>query len=308
MKANLRIFSTLPTTGIMGGFVFLPFNAAQAIEPPPDDARPPAAILENNGTSHQSSPFLGVVTEALPDMLAEHLEIESGTGVIIRTVCPDSPADKAGLSVNDIILNIADKPVRDPDEVTKFLRKHKAGERISLDLIHKGKPSRVEVTLIERPADEIAANDDTPLLNDIPEEHAARLRDLIEQNLKALDPQLQGDAFFPDARFDGTFRMLRDRMNKNLLDIPQFEIPEGGFQQKSTIRLMDNNGSIELLSDNNNTEATVRDTENNILWSGPWNTEEDKAAAPQEIRDRIERVQSGNSFSFRLENLNPSGD
>ncbi len=292
----------------MGAFVLLPFSSAQAIEPPPDDARPPAAILENNGTSRQSLPFLGVVTEALPEMLAEHLLIESGTGVIIRTVCPDSPADKAGLSVNDIILNIADEPVRDPDEVTKSLRKQKVGDRIPLDLIHKGKPSRVEVTLTERPADEIAANDNAPLLDGIPDDHAARLRDLIEQNLKALDPQLQGDAFFPDARFDGTFRMLRDRMNKNLLDIPQFQIPEGGFQQKSTIRMMDNEGSIEMISDNNITEVTVRDPQNNILWSGPWNTEEEKAAAPKEIRDRIERVQSGNSFSFRFDQLNPSGD
>jgi len=77
---------------------------------------------------------------------------------------------------------------------------------------------------------------------------------------------------------------------------------ESSFQHSSTIRVMDNNGSIEIKSTDNDTEVTVRDGENATVWSGPWNTEEDKAAAPEGIRERIGKVNSGKGggFSFRF--------
>lgn len=299
MKPTTIKFACLTSGKLVGAFVFLPFVAAQAIEPPPDDARPPAAILGKSGNNEdgQSIPYLGVATAKLPDMVAQHLDIEAGTGVIIRTVCPDSPAAKAGLSANDIILSIAGQAVSDPNQLTASLRKHKVGERVSLDLIHKGKPSKVEIILTERPSDEMALLNQSPLLEGMPEDHAQRLRDLIEQNLKAIDPQLQGNPFFADPQFDGAFRMLKERMDEMPSEEPQGNL---GFQSSSTVRISDNEGSIEMKTQGENTEVTVSDATNNIVWSGPWNTDEDKAAAPEDIRNRIERINGGGGFSFRF--------
>jgi hypothetical protein len=53
---------------------------------------------------------------------------------------------------------------------------------------------------------------------------------------------------------------------------------------------MDEQGSIELKSTDGSKEVTIRDKENNITWTGPWDTEQDRAAAPDDVRQRVERL------------------
>jgi len=290
---------------ILTAAVIVPLSSAQAIEGPPDNARPPFELLdkEDNLTPEiaQNLPFLGVVTEAVPALLATHLGLDAGSGVVILTVSPDSPAKKAGLATHDIILSIADEPVGSSDDVTAKVRKHKVGDRIALELIHKGKPSRVEVTLTERPADDnLALREHQPLLDGMLEEQAEHMRQLLDRNLKGLDQLFLEQGMLPDDRMNGAFQMLRDRMNKNLIEPPDLQMREGGFNQ-STMRLNDGQGSVEIKTVDGITEVTVRDTDDNVTWTGNWTTEEDKAAAPPEIRERIEGIQENrNGFSFRF--------
>ncbi len=310
-------FTILSASGIIGGIAIFPFHAALAIEPAADTEKPPAALLgETPGQASDVSnrigrevqenvPFIGLATATLPDMVADHLDIKPGTGVIIRTVCPDSPASKAGLSVNDIILSIAGTAVGDPEAVTSVVRDHKTGDRLALDLIHKGKPAKVEITLAERPAD-LAPLRQEPLLDGLPQAHADRLRGLLDQNNRMFG----NDGGSPEELFENNFRMMKERMNRAFedADVPGIaQDADGGirFQQNSTIRMMDGDGSIEIKSAEGKTEAVVRDTKNQITWSGPWNSEEEKAAAPEDIRKRIDQVNAGKGtgFSFRFGKL-----
>jgi hypothetical protein len=54
--------------------------------------------------------------------------------------------------------------------------------------------------------------------------------------------------------------------------------------------MADANGSVELKSNKDGKEAIVRDPDDEITWSGPWDTEQDKAAAPPEVRERIDAL------------------
>jgi hypothetical protein len=244
-------------------------------------------------------------------MVADHLDIASGSGVIIRTVYPGGPAEAAGLSVNDIILSIDGAAVGNPEAVGSLIREHKVGDPLSLMLIHKGKPARVEVTIGGRPADLIAQLGQEPLLEGIPERHADRLRGLLDQNLKAFGHGRGPSGIFPDAQFEETFRLMRERMNQAMKAASPIE-PNGAggiqFQQSSTIRMMDNMGSIEIKSSGENTEVTVRDLENEMVWTGPWDTDQDKAAVPDDIRERVDRVNAGagRGFGFRFGKLKPA--
>lgn len=311
MNMKFRIFSA---TGLIGSLSVCSLTQAIAIEPPPDDAKPPAALLGDNATpapapaATENIPFVGLATASVPEMVAEHLGIESGTGVMIRTVCPDSPAQKAGLSENDIILSLDGTAVGNPDDFSAAIRSRKVGERLRVDLIHRGKPAKVEVTLTERP-EELTAQFDSGAapLNSIPRDHADRLRGLIEQNLlQPFDGAHPGA--FPDQQFENTFRMMRERMNRAFEE--ETQSGAAGFQQNSTIRLMDNDGSVEIKSSLGATDVTVRGTNNEVVWAGPWNTAEEKEAAPKEIRDRIDRVNSnsGSGFSFRFGKLRSDPD
>lgn len=300
---------TLPSACLIGGFVLCPLAPLPAIEPPPEDAKPPAALLGEERAGNKPAaklPFLGLSTAAIPEMVAEHLGIGADSGVIVRTVCPDSPAVEAGLAVNDIILSINGTSVADPGLFSEKIRAHKAGDKLEIELIRKGKPDKAQVTLAERPAELSAHLEAEPFLEGLPKAQADRLRSLMQQDLQGFGADQPG--ILPDQHLENTLRRMREQMNRALeQEVPPITQGEDGgvrFQQNSTIRLMDNEGSVEIKSSNGDTRVTVRDTANNPVWQGPWNSEKDKDAAPKDIRERIDRVNvgsaNGRGFTFRF--------
>lgn len=301
----------ITVSGFIGGLAVVTLNQARAIEPPPDDAEPPAALFNNTRNSpkprlqegsepksEQNIPFIGLATAAIPDMVSDHLNIELGSGVIVRTVSPGSPAETAGISVNDIILSIGDTAVGNPEALSSAIHERRPGDRIAVSLIHQGRPAKVEVTLIRRPSDLISGVGQELMLEGLPQAHADRLRDLIERHLEGRDQNRgMGLRIFPEQFQD----QLPDIRYPGGLEVPQDQLGdpnENSFQQSSTIRVMDNEGSIEMRATNGATEVTVRDENNQTVWSGPWDSQEDKSSVPESIRERIESVQLGNGFKF----------
>lgn len=302
MKSKNFIFSA---AGIIGSLVFFPFDTGKAIEPPPDTAAPPADMLQDMGRNAElplreaentlEVPFLGLSTAPLPDMVAEHVGLENGSGLIVRTVVPSSPAAEAGLVVNDIIVKVGGQTVDSPEALSSTVRSAKIGDKMPIELIHKGKPEIVEVTLTERPADLLSGGNQDLMLEGLPKLHAEQLRKLMEKNLRGFP----GEGFNREDLFRGFgFPDLQE-----FPDLGQGQAEGSTIQQSSTVRVMDNDGSIEIRTSDGATDVTVRDAKNETVWSGPWNTEEDKAAAPADIRQRVEKVNSGKrGFSFRFRN------
>jgi len=69
----------------------------------------------------------------------------------IQTVSPDSPAEKAGLRVDDVILKIDDRDIGTLDDLTNLLRGKRPGNQVNV-LIRRGQDSMVlSVTLGRRP-------------------------------------------------------------------------------------------------------------------------------------------------------------
>ncbi len=61
---------------------------------------------------------LGVQVQDLDARLARALGQEEGRGAVVTQVVPDSPADKAGLQVGDVLVKIDDKTIHSADELT----------------------------------------------------------------------------------------------------------------------------------------------------------------------------------------------
>lgn len=284
MKSKIIITGT-------GGMAICAFSPAWAIEPPADNAPPPPALVEKaapmpqRAAAKNNSPYIGIATAEVPEMLANHLNLELGTGVVVRTICPDSPASKAGIAIHDVILKLGGTPVPNPEALPGILAKHQPGDTLSVEIIHQGKPASLDMTIGVRPDDAVAELNADPMLDGLPRDQAQRIRDLIEQNLNAFGNQ---------PLLNEQFRELRQQMDQAFLD--DAEVPEAAprpgiqIRQAATIRMMDNEGSVEIKSSGENTEITVRDLDNQITWTGPWDTPQDKAAAPDQIRERINRV------------------
>jgi hypothetical protein len=131
------------------------------------------------------------------------------------------------------------------------------------------------------------------------------MRDAIEQNLKAMGA---ADILREDqARIlplDGEAKELKKRLEKMVQGMHlQLGPGDAGMQMRSTLKMMDQKGKIEITRDDDSCEAKVYDKNGELLWSGPYQTQQDKFAVPPPIRERLEALNldtSGNGIQLRM--------
>jgi serine protease Do len=90
--------------------------------------------------------WLGVLVQPLEEKIYKELNIKNG--VIVVKVFKDSPAEKAGMEVGDIILEINNQPVTSPQDLSFKIQKLKPGEEINVKLL-RGKNIKNIKVLIE---------------------------------------------------------------------------------------------------------------------------------------------------------------
>ena len=83
-------------------------------------------------------PWLGVSVGQISPEVQEYFELESNEGAIILDVFPDSPADKAGLKTYDIIKEIDQEIIENPDDVVQKINEKEIEERILIKVVRDG--------------------------------------------------------------------------------------------------------------------------------------------------------------------------
>ncbi len=92
---------------------------------------------------------VGVQTVQLPPNMRK--ELEQDTGVLLNSVAPESPAEKGGLVVGDILVKLDTDPILSPDDLAAVLRSDLTGKATDLQLIRGGalQEPKVEIELGE---------------------------------------------------------------------------------------------------------------------------------------------------------------
>lgn len=91
--------------------------------------------------------FLGVAgTDAVP-------QAGGGNGAAVEEVVEDTPADRAGLTSGDVIVEFGGEEVASMTELIGAILRHRVGEDVELTYRREGEPHTVAVTLVERPDD-----------------------------------------------------------------------------------------------------------------------------------------------------------
>ena len=98
-----------------------------------------------HGTVRRAYLGVGVQTVQLPANLSKELGQE--TGVLLNSVAPDSPAERGGLLVGDILLNLDGEPIFSPDELAVVLRSDLTGKETTLQVIRGGALQEVTVEI-----------------------------------------------------------------------------------------------------------------------------------------------------------------
>jgi len=95
---------------------------------------------------------IGIVAEQmpLPAQLAYKTGLTQASGVHIREVQPESPADKAGLKPGDLLVRLDGEPVTGVDDVCRLLDGHRIGKVVSATVIRSGGLAEFDVRPIER--------------------------------------------------------------------------------------------------------------------------------------------------------------
>jgi S1-C subfamily serine protease len=98
-------------------------------------------------------PYLGVGMHpvALPDKLRKKFSLSAASGLMMVSVEPDAPADKAGITIGDILLTLDDASTADTDDVQTILAGKEVGAIVKATLLRGGELTETKITLGERP-------------------------------------------------------------------------------------------------------------------------------------------------------------
>lgn len=265
-------------------------NTPPVEAPREDEVAPPQDL---------SRAYLGLGTGELPALLAEHLKLPFGGGVVVHTLDPDGPAAKAGLAENDIVTEIAGKTVGSQESLRDVVTARKPGEEVEIKYIHRGEAKSVKVALTKAPAEapRIAGRNVPPVerlrLNGMPEDQARLLQEAFEHSRRQMEQLTDDELMDPGAMIGRGMHGRLQEMLKGLENMPQ-GLGNGGngfsFNVGGTIRIMDGEGSVEVNSNNGSKKIRVLGRDGKVQWEGPYNSEADKAKVPDEYRERIEHL------------------
>jgi serine protease Do len=94
--------------------------------------------------------FLGITLQSIDKTTADALNLPSEQGVLIRTVQPGTPADKAGLKMGDVIIDFDDQPVTDDQRFRMMVAQAGPNKEVTLHIIRDGKELTKRLTLADR--------------------------------------------------------------------------------------------------------------------------------------------------------------
>jgi len=105
-----------------------------------------------------TTPFLGIRYLMLDETIQKENNLPYNYGALISrgekitdfAVIPGSPADKAGLVENDIVLEINGTKIDSDNQISDMVSTMKVGDEITLKIWHKGDEKEVKVKLEER--------------------------------------------------------------------------------------------------------------------------------------------------------------
>jgi serine protease Do len=160
------------------------------------------------------------------------------SGVLVESVKPGGPADKAGLKSEDVLIALNGKPIKDGDDLVNRVSDMPAGTEVSVTLDRRGQKMEKKVVIEER---EKVFSDEAQFSRSRPE---------------MTDPEGEGQS---SARFGIGIRPLTDEQRKEMeLDVPGgvavTTVEEGSFAEDIGMRARD-----VILSINRQPVATFDD-------------------------------------------------
>jgi serine protease Do len=126
---------------LMGTAALVSTVAAQTPAPAPAPMPPPKAMkVAGAGTS-----FIGVMIQEIDSERAKTLKLREEAGVEVTRVENDSPAERGGLKVGDVVMQYNGQRVEGMEQFSRMVRETPAGRDVKLEIVRNGAPQTVVV-------------------------------------------------------------------------------------------------------------------------------------------------------------------
>jgi len=100
--------------------------------------------------------WIGVTIQDIDENTAKALGMENTKGALVTSVLDGQPAGKAGIKTGDVITAVSGQKIDNTNELLRRIAALKPGDSVEMNLLRKGSPLTVSVTLGERDAKKLA--------------------------------------------------------------------------------------------------------------------------------------------------------
>jgi serine protease Do len=244
----------------------------------PDDDRPKVPVT-----------FLGVETGPTSRTLTEQLGLEADTGLVVDSVAPDSPA-AAVLKPHDILVKLDDQKLIETRQLSVLIRGHKEGDEVTLTYLRGGKEATAKVKLAKHDLppmgrfhlERFGPGDDSlrPL-----GENSGLPREEMDRILPLIDMGREMHAQVIHSGPAGTEEQEVTTVNTN----------------NSNLVLTDEAGTLEVKVADGKKDVIAKNAKGEVVFSGPFNTEAERQAAPPEVRQRLDKLERMEGVRFKAD-------
>ena len=137
---NSQIYSR--TGGYMGLAFAIPIDVAMN------------AVEQLKATGHVKRGWLGILIQDVTRDLAESFNMPKPIGALVAKVLPDSPAEKAGFQVGDIVVEFNGREISSSSSLPPMVGNSPLDKEADVKIIRNGKPRHMKVVITELPAEE----------------------------------------------------------------------------------------------------------------------------------------------------------
>lgn len=247
-----------------------------ASRPRVEQMEPPAGAGDRKPAADGRVAYLGISTGPVSDVLRAHADLPDRGGLLIAKVAPGSPAEKAGLAANDILLEFNGRAVESPLDLTEMIEAAGQGARVTLGVLRRGRRQDVEAVLADREA-----------TAGIDGRRGGPVRGL-PPGLAGLPPALQeqlGAAFADDQGLAQGMAQEPGRVGGGgSVQIRTSVV--NGVAQSTAIATYDE-GTVEIRGKEGRTTVSIRAADGTDIHTGPLDKEADFEKVPEGWRERV---------------------
>ncbi|MBQ2814214.1 MAG: PDZ domain-containing protein [Akkermansia sp.] len=230
----------------------------------------------------------GIVGDDLTPALRVYVGVEQG--VLVKSVWPGSPAEKAGVKRGDVIVQLEGQPVADRAAMAAALSSRTPGEKVRATLSYGGVLRDVEIELLPRPkhpaavrrTPESAVGGDRlhrPIVvsDEIRRSFRERRRNICRL-LSVLPAPLDKGAIIDE------LQAIRDLARDANPGGAGWMVGRAGI---AAVQFRDSEGILLLRGADNKLTLEVYDMSGKMVWRCSLNTPEECGSLPESVRTRL---------------------